>query len=125
MHLEKVTGKVIPLSPSGPSVPVRKYRIEPVFTPAPQQAAFRAVSQGNRSPQSSSGTAFRPTFQQTFKPVEPAWFADPVTEKQAYTLEKLGVPANTVKNKGEAHLIISSFKKGEDGSELQRRFRNE
>lgn len=125
MHLEKVTGKVIPLPPSGPSVPVRKYRIEPVFTPAPQQAAFRAVSQGNRSPQSSSGTAFRPTFQQTFKPVEPAWFADPVTEKQAYTLEKLGVPANTVKNKGEAHLIISSFKKGEDGSELQRRFRNQ
>ncbi|WP_197058235.1 hypothetical protein [Brevibacillus thermoruber] len=41
MHLEKVTGKVIPLPSSGSSVPVRKYRIEPIFTPAPQQAALR------------------------------------------------------------------------------------
>ena len=99
MHLEKVTGKVIPLPSSGPSVPVRKYRIEPVFTPAPQQAAFRAVSQGNRSHQSSSGTAFRPTF------------------------EKLGVPASAVKNKGEAHMMISRFQTGEEGLDLQRRFR--
>ena len=125
MHLEKVTGKVIPLPSSGPSVPVRKYRIEPVFTPAPQQTALRPVSQGKSSLQHSSGEAFRQPYRQTSVNVEPAWFADPVTEKQAYTLEKLGVPASTVKNKGEAHLIISSFRKGEEGLELQRRFRKE
>lgn len=122
IEAEKITGKVIPLPPSGSFVPVKKYRIDPVFTPAPSQPSNLRPDSKFRP---TSGTTFGSgTNRQKAVSVEPAWYSDPVTEKQAYTLEKIGIPADTVRNKGEAHLIISRYKSGDEISDVQRRFRN-
>ncbi len=135
LHVEQLTGKrVVQQRSVHPSMPqLKSYRLEPAFMPATgtEGLGVQNITRSNSTAGGPSNVRQRmnintiatgtpsPTkiIQDVVQNVEPAWFSEPVTEKQFYTLEKMGVPQNIVKNKGEAHLYISgqkTFTKGLD-----------
>ncbi|MCF6094314.1 hypothetical protein L1765_10100 [Microaerobacter geothermalis] len=108
-EVEQIVGRKIEIpSVNRQSVPIKNYRLEPVFLPSESHSPVnqQQTQKGNRK-----SLVKEHSIEKSNQKIDPAWFSDPVTDKQSYTLKTMGIPSNTVKNKGEAHLYISGQKK--------------